>query len=325
MPKTSIIIPTRNRPHLVPRAVLSARASGTDVEVIVVDDASSGETARVCKTLSGITYIRAERNLGLGGARNIGLVASGGEYISFLDDDDMRLPNSLDRQIEILSKEPSAGLIYGQALFEDQDGQPQHRWYPLECPQGDLFWKLLTRNFIPCGSVVFRRSCLLRVGLLDEGIPGLEDWDLWVRISEIYPIISIETPVTQYRQSTPASGQFTSNAAQLVSLGLRQFRECWVNLPRVAAASPKERQDAWRDLSRNMVAHLLWESVRAVRFRQMNQALKNLLIITRLHPLAITRILKDLLSGLARTKLRDSWNGAMSNADRVENRASSKL
>src|SRR5205807_3067384 len=117
----------------------------------------------------------------------VGLAASRGEYVTFLDDDDVRLPNTVDQQIEILETEPSIGLIYGQAILGDQDGNPKHRSYPRECPRGDIFWKLLTRNFIPCGSVVFRRSCLSRVGLFDDDIPRVADWDLWVRVAELYP------------------------------------------------------------------------------------------------------------------------------------------
>jgi glycosyltransferase involved in cell wall biosynthesis len=76
MPSVSIIIPTCNRPQLLPRAVESARAAGTDVEIIVVDDASHDETAAVCARLSGIKYIRLERNQGVAGARNVGILAA---------------------------------------------------------------------------------------------------------------------------------------------------------------------------------------------------------------------------------------------------------
>src|SRR4029077_888544 len=106
MPSVSIIIPTHNRPHLLPRAVESARAAGTDVEIIVVDDASVDETVLVCRELAGIKYIRMERNQGVAGARNIGIMASSSEFIAFLDDDDLRLPGSLDLQTESLAAHP---------------------------------------------------------------------------------------------------------------------------------------------------------------------------------------------------------------------------
>src|ERR671913_1916056 len=147
MATASIIITTYNRPHVLPRAVESARESGKDVEIVVVDDASSDETAEICQGLSNISYVRVERNQGVAGARNIGLVASSGEYVSFLDDDDTRMPGSLDQQLGMLESEPQAGLIYGQALYGDQEGNPTDRFYPTDCPQGDLFWQILCRNF----------------------------------------------------------------------------------------------------------------------------------------------------------------------------------
>jgi glycosyltransferase involved in cell wall biosynthesis len=290
MPRASIIIATHSRPHLVLSAVESARASGRDVEIVVVDDASSDETASVCKNLSGISYVRVDRNQRVAGARNVGLVASRGEYLSFLDDDDKRLPGSLDTQIKALEREPQAGLIYGQAIWGDQDGRPGNKSYPSNCPQGDVFWKLLARNFIPCGSAVFRRSCLSRIGLLDDSIPGLDDWDLWVRIAEICPITAAETPVIIWRRSTPVSGQGTSKAARLVSMSVKRFRDCWMNLPRVAGAARKTRRDVWREFSENMAEHLIWESARALRCGEFRQPLKNLSVLPRLDPLTIMRI-----------------------------------
>src|SRR3977135_2846307 len=106
MPRASIIIPTYNRPQLLRRAVESARTAGSDVEIIVVDDASVDDTALVCRDLTGINYIRLDRNQGVAGARNVGILASSSQYIAFLDDDDLRLPGSLDLQIEMLAADP---------------------------------------------------------------------------------------------------------------------------------------------------------------------------------------------------------------------------
>lgn len=292
MPRASIIIATHSRPHLLLNAVESARAAGSDVEIVVVDDASSDETAKVCHSLAGINYVRLDRNQRVAGARNVGLVASRGEYLSFLDDDDTRLPGTLDAQIEALDRQPQAGLIYGPAIWGDQEGRPERHSYPSACPQGDIFWKLLRRNFIPCGSAVFRRSCLSSVGLLDDSIPGLDDWDLWVRIAEIYPIMALETPVIIWRRSTPASGQGTSQAAGLVSLSVQQFRNCWMNLPRSIDAPGKTKRAAWRQFSENMAEHLIWESARAVRYGELRQPLSNLSLIPRLSPLTLMRIIE---------------------------------
>jgi hypothetical protein len=231
-----------------------------------------------------------ERNQRVAGARNVGLLASCGEYVTFLDDDDLRWPNSLDEQVKLLQADKQAGLIYGQAICGDQSGKPTNQIYPLRCPQGDVFWNLLGQNFIPCGSAVLRRSCLDCVGLLDSSLPGLDDWDLWIRIAELYPIIALEKPVMIWRRSTPVSGQGTSQAADMVSKGVRQFRHWWLKLPRAANASPAMKHAAWQRFSANMAAHLVWETIRSLRHGDLPQATKNFFTVLRLGPLAIARL-----------------------------------
>jgi glycosyltransferase involved in cell wall biosynthesis len=313
MRKTSIIITTHNRPALIPRAVDSARTSGTDVEIVVVDDASHDETAKVCKQLPDIRYVRVERNQRVAGARNIGILASSGEYLSFLDDDDVRLPGSLDLQVQALQAVPQAGMVYGQALIGDQGGKLSGRVYPQECPEGDIFWELLGRNFVPCGGVVFRRSCLYRIGLLDDAIPGLDDWDLWIRIAELYPVLSVKQPVTIWRRSTPGSGQGTSRASQLVRQNTRQFRERWMNLSRAEEAPREFRREVWRRFSGTMARHLLWETARSLKAKRVRQAFGNMFAAMRLFPIESVKISCDhahirlLIDNYIRQSRNDGW------------------
>jgi hypothetical protein len=272
MPTVSVIITTHNRPDMLPRAVASALIAGTDAEVVVVDDASTDETARVCRALKGIKYVRLEENQGVAGARNVGILNSTGEYVSFLDDDDVRLERSLDWQAAALEAAPDAGMIYAQALVEEGGDTGGGNSYPPSCPEGDIFWELLGQNFIPCGSVLFRRACLARVGMLDHSTPGIDDWDLWLRIASQYPVLALERPVTVWRRSTPTSGQGSSRAAELVALSTRQFRGKWMRLSRAASASEFERQRAWRLYSEHAAGQLVFEAARALGSRQFGQA-----------------------------------------------------
>ena len=287
MSKVSIIIATRNRPHLLPNAVESARKAGTDVEIVVVDDGSGEETAAVCRSLSGIRYLRLDQNLGLGAARNVGILASSGEFITFLDDDDLRLPGSLDAQVAALESSPAAALCYGQTLLGDQNCVPTGYVYPTPCPQGDVFWELLERNFISCPSAVFRRSCLSRIGLPTATHPGIEDWDLWIRIAEIYDFVAVERPVTIYRRATPDSNQFTSNAAQMARLIDSARRQRWHALPRVRSAPAAQQRTARRGFALNMANHLIWETGRGIKHGTYLAAQKNLLAALSLYPVAV--------------------------------------
>lgn len=317
MAKASVIITTHNRPHFLKRAVTSARESGTGVEIVVVDDASTDGTARLCQELAEIRYVRVDRNQRVAGARNIGLLASSGEYITFLDDDDTRIANSLDLQIKALETLPQAGLIYGRAIYGNQEGVAQCDSFPSQCPRGDVFWQLLRQNFIPCGSAVFRRSCLFRIGLLDDGIPGIDDWDLWLRLAEIYPVLALETPVLVWRQSSPVSRQGTSQAAGIASLCLKQFHNSWIKLPRAQSSPSKLKQAAWRDLSQNIAEHLIWESLRAWSNSKPYQAVKNLLVLPQLDSLTMLRIFKHRVFRLPRAGILEASMASRVDTDRV--------
>jgi glycosyltransferase involved in cell wall biosynthesis len=292
MPEISVIITTHNRPYTLRRAIESARAaSKRDTEIVVVDDASMEDTARVCHSIPGINYMRTECNKGVASARNIGILASHGDFLSFLDDDDLRLPGSLDLQLDALTAAPKAGLIYGQAILGRQDGTVSDDFYPIRCPSGDVFWELLAQNFVPCGASLFRRSCLSQVGLLDDKIAGIDDWDLWVRIAEHYPVLALEQPVMIWRKSTPASGQGSSNAVEMVKLSARQFKRRWMLLPRALKSPARKRRKSSRTFSNNMASHLLWEAVRSIASGHLLRSHTNFLAALRLSPAAVTRVL----------------------------------
>lgn len=291
----SVIIPTHSRPHLLPRAIESALAAGTDVEVVVVDDASTDDTAEACRALKDINYIRLAHNQGVAGARNVGVLSSSAEYIAFLDDDDLRLPGSLDLQLEVLRKTPRAALIYGQALIGGATDRFAHDRYPQPCPEGDVFWQLLTQNFIPSGSVVFRRSCLFSTGLLDHSIAGIDDWDLWIRIAALYPVAALNEPVMIWCRPSPESDQSSARAVEMVTLSTRQFRRHWLRMPRVAQASPIVRRKAARRFSQNMASHLASEALRSLSRGQVMRAHRCVVAALRHHSHGLAwRMLREL-------------------------------
>jgi len=265
MPLTSIIIPTHDRPELLPRAVESARRAGADVEVVVVDDGSTDETSAVCASFRDIVYVRLEKRRGVGAARVAGIAASSGMYISFLDDDDARLPGSIDRQLAILQAAPDAALVYGQAHRATQSlAINGHRPFPQFCPSGDVFWTLIAGNFIPSCSVVARRSAIESVGGLFHEVMPADDWDLWLRIAERHPIKALREPVSIYRQPTLWSHQGSSRLADgLLSADLRVLERC-AKLPR-AIANPREFRRAARHLKGAICLRLLAETFQAVR------------------------------------------------------------
>ena len=289
MPRVSVIIPTHNRPDLLPRAVESAFNAGADTEVIVVDDASHDDTAQVCRALAGIKYIRLELNQGVAGARNIGLLASSADYVAFLDDDDLRLPESLDAQVEALMQDKEAGFVCGSILLADQHGRLTGEVSQPHPPGGDVFWDLLELAFpvMPI-SVVVRKECFARVGLLDSSVPGLDDWDIFVRLAELYPVIVAEQPTGIYRKPTPFSGQSSSAQAHHLSRVARHQMHL-LSLPRALAAPARVRREARRRAINRIANTLLRNAARALPEQAYMFACSNILAALRLCPLRAFR------------------------------------
>jgi glycosyltransferase involved in cell wall biosynthesis len=292
MPKVSVIIATRNRCALLPRAIESTLRAGSDVETVVVDDASEDQTRAVCANyVDQVRYVRLQRRLGIGGVRNVGLISSTAPYIAFLDDDDLRLPGTLDKQLKLLDAAPGAGLIYGKALYGNEQCEPAGDSYPDVCPRGDLFWQLLVWNFIPSPTVVFRRACVTRLGLIEEDAPGVEDWDLWVRIAEVYPVLALDEPVAIWRQPTRTSDQFTSRGEELHRLAQRLHREKWLKLPRAIEAGAARRREIARAFARRAAQQLLWEGAANLKSKQFRQFARVALASARLHPIGVGKII----------------------------------
>lgn len=290
MPRVSVIIPTHERPARLPQAVASAHAAGRDIEVIVVDDASTDETANVCARLTGIHYVRVERNQGVAGARNIGVFESSAPYIAFLDDDDVRLPGSLDLQADLLDENPAAGFVCGGMIMADQAYHPTGEIIRPRHPGGDAFWELLELDFpvMPLSSLI-RRECFTRVGLLNSRISSIDDWDIFTRIAEIYPVITTQVPVGIYRKPTPSSDQGSSARAAQLRFALRHQRVL-MRLDRATALPVEQRQAIRRRAIDRVCETLIWSAVNEhLPAGKVRPALENVGAALALDPFFATR------------------------------------
>ncbi len=228
--------------------------------MIVVDDASVDRTSAVCAAIEGIKYIRLERNQGVAGARNVGLLASTGKYIAFLDDDDQRLPGSLDHQVALLEAAPEAGFVAGRMLLGNQDCIPTGETVGPQNQSGDLFWEILELEvpLLP-SAIVVRKECFFEIGVFNQKIDGIEDWDMWTRISEKRHVLIDSLPVCIYRSPLPHSGQLSSSMGhQLYSAFRHQSRLLF--LPRVKAAKGEVCRAARRNIKKRVVDTLIWRA-----------------------------------------------------------------
>ncbi len=299
MPGVSVIIPTHNRAGLVVRAVESARQAGEDVEIIVVDDGSMDETETICRKLADIRYIRFAQSRGQSEARNAGIAESSADYVAFLDDDDVLLSGALELHREDLSADADAAFIYGHALLATQAGVLTGSVHPRDYPDGDIFWEILG-GFCPCPhTVLFRKSCFVRAGYFDKAYQPVEDWDLWIRISEKFKALARRRAVGVYRCATASSGQNTSRILNIAAASLRAQRRGFT-LPRAQAASQTIRRVAQRRLRNLYSDKLVWTAADSLTSGDGQRARLELLAALRYSPCRAARpwTLKLLLASL---------------------------
>ena len=190
LPKVSVILPTYNRAHLVGRAIESVfKQSYSDLELIVVDDGSTDNTQSDIKKFSDSRFRYVAVSHGGGAAaRNAGIQAAKGQFIAFQDSDDEWFPSKLEKQMNLFSESNSeVGAVYCGFYKIGRDGM--RKYYPGEevhKKEGMIYRELLSGNFITTQSAVVRRECLDKVGCFDISLPGMQEWDLWIRVSEYY-------------------------------------------------------------------------------------------------------------------------------------------
>ncbi|MFH1640679.1 MAG: glycosyltransferase family A protein [Candidatus Omnitrophota bacterium] len=186
----SVVIATYNRASFLSRAVRSALGQTfKDIEVIVVDDASTDNTPQVIADLKDprLIYLRHEKNKGAGGARNTGIRASRGEFIPFLDSDDEWMPDKLEKQISLFKRSSEeVGLVYcGHTSVIDKTKEVKTERMPTV--RGHVAEAALRYCVTGGGSTyIIRKECFEKIGFFDEELPSLEDWELLMRLSQSY-------------------------------------------------------------------------------------------------------------------------------------------
>lgn len=221
-PLVSIVIPTHNRVRFLKRAIDSVFAQTIqNFEIIVVDDASSDGTAKLLLSLSGIDArilcLRNDSSLGGGGARNVGIEASKGTWVAFLDDDDEWVEKKLEMQLKVLNANPSAIACSGayKQLF------PSGRSIIKRPPKHVLLDPLLKGNTLGGASLcVCLREVLVGIGGFDINLRSGQDWDLWVRFCLKGEVVSCDDVLILYNAH---EGPRITKSMDAQYCGLRYF------------------------------------------------------------------------------------------------------
>jgi glycosyltransferase involved in cell wall biosynthesis len=220
-PVVSVVVPTYNRPDMLKEAVASVLGQTlTSLEVVVVNDGGDDLTELLESFHDDrIVYLRLPERRERSAARNTGIRAARGQYIAYLDDDDLYYPDHLATIISFM-REQRVQAAYSDAYRARQqmvDGTyvtvDRTVLYADEFDREEL----LCINFIPILCMVHERSCLEKAGMFDESLRTHEDWDVWIRIACHYPIRRVPHVTCEYRVRDDLTNTSTRHKANLVS------------------------------------------------------------------------------------------------------------
>jgi len=206
-PEVSVVIGAYNCGPYIRETVYSViNQTFKDWELIIVDDGSSDDTYKIACDIRDerIKVIRLNKNSGLPAiSRNTGIKASRGEFIAFLDHDDIWFPDKLNIQLRYLKEDPAIGLVCCnlKIISSDKRINNMNHIFDNRLRSGYLYNELMSSNFIVCSSVVTRMSLMRDAGYFDEdpNIVACEDLDLWLRIARQNKIIFIPQALGAYR------------------------------------------------------------------------------------------------------------------------------
>jgi len=288
-PVVSVVIPCYEQGHFLAEAIDSALAQrGVTLEVIVVDDGSTDDTARIAAGYLEVRLIR-QPNLGLAAARNRGLAASRGRYLIFLDADDRLVPGAAATGVEALEAHPESAFVYGQLRSISPEGaslgSPRRRRI-----ERDHYRHLLAECFITNPAMVmYRREVFDEVGgfVSTRRRQGAEDYDLYLRIARRFPVSSHHRLVVERRRHPGSMNRRPQGMLRhLLTVHRRQWR---------FAKHDRELREAYLAGRRHYQAWygepLVAETRRLLRAGRWAAALSRLWTLARFHRAGLRALL----------------------------------
>lgn len=224
-PLVSVVIPAYNAEAYIAEAIESVlNQTYPNFELIIIDDKSPDQTLMIAKSYeskdSRVKVIENEKNVGVGGNRNRGIAEAGGEYICWLDSDDISLPDRVEKQVEYLENHPAVGVVGGFITFFDENGVKATRRYAEN--DKELRAKVFRYNPVAQPASMVRKKCYEIVGLFNPELRVDEDLEMLFRIGEKFEFANLQQVVLKYRQSDTSLTAANLRKMELGALSLRK-------------------------------------------------------------------------------------------------------
>ncbi len=203
MTQVSVIIPVYNGERTIRETIESVLGqSFSDFELIVIDDGSVDRTVEILSQIKDPRIrVLSYPNRGLAASRNRGIAEASGEYVTFIDADDLWTSDKLQSQYQALQNHPEAAVAYSWSDCIDESSRFLRPGSHTTL-SGNVYPHILVNNFVENGSnVLVRRSIFAEVGLFDESLSAAEDRDMWIRLAARYHFVAVSKPLVLYRIS----------------------------------------------------------------------------------------------------------------------------
>lgn len=199
-PFVSVIIPTYNRSAYVKDAIESVLSqSYSNLEIIVVDDGSTDDTRDVITLFADRVRYFYQDNKGPSSARNMGISEATGDFVAFLDSDDLWRQDKLEKQLKLFGENSRLGLVASGHDVINHRGEHILSYILKPKELNQLHSRRIIRNLFSTPSVLVRKSCFDSVGVFDEKLYFAEDWDMWLRIISAYDAAMVNEPLATIR------------------------------------------------------------------------------------------------------------------------------
>lgn len=273
MPTISVIVPAYNAEKTILETIQSIQQQTlSDFELIVIDDGSTDKTVELLSTIADPRLkVFSYENGGLPVARNRGIERATGEYLSFIDADDLWTPDKLETQLAALQAHPDAGVAYSWTAFIDENSQYLYARDPMPF-EGNVYSNILIENFISSGSnILVQRKLVAAAGWFDPALKSAEDWDYYIRLAARAPFVLVPKYQILYRRS---SQSMTSKVDVME-------RNCLLVLNRAFEQAPSDLQhlkskslaNAYRFYALLCIAHILTDDGVKQATRRLRQAI----------------------------------------------------